>query len=90
MVPIVPKTASRTARPQKNFTDSLLQSGNIKVEQTEVDRYGRVVGIVIISDSINLNERLLQAGLAWHYSYFDKNPEWAAFELNAKKDKAGL
>lgn len=85
-----PERGQPYSRVAKDFTRDLLSRGSVKVEQTDVDRYGRVVGIVIINDSINLNERLLQAGLAWHYSNFDKNPDWRRLEAIARQERVGL
>lgn len=73
-----------------DFAKELLNKGAVKVEQTDIDRYGRTIGIVIIADSINLNERLLQAGLTWHYKYYDKNPKWAEMEVFAREKKIWL
>jgi micrococcal nuclease len=53
------------------------------------DRYGRTIGMVTI-DGVNVNEALLEAGLAWHYKTYDKNPDWAKLENQAKRDKRGL
>lgn len=77
-------------RQATSFTKELLSTGTIKVKEMDVDRYGRIVGIVYISDTINLNERLLEAGLAWHYKAYDNNPFWAAKELNARDSGDGL
>src|SRR5690606_7002163 len=72
------------------FTRELLALGDVSVTEMDVDRYGRVVGIVHIADTVNLNERLLQAGLAWHYKAHDGNPVWAAMELGARASGSGL
>ncbi|MGV3762669.1 thermonuclease family protein [Parapedobacter sp.] len=45
---------------------------------------------MVVNDTINLNERLLEAGLAWHYKSYDRNPEWAMTENTAKKAQYGL
>jgi len=73
----------------KMFLSDLIFGKSVQVIQTDVDRYGRTIGIVSI-DSTNVNEALLSAGLAWHYTYFDKNESWAALELKARGDKKGL
>jgi len=41
-------------------------------------------------DGINFNEKLLEAGLAWHFKKYDKNPAWAKLEETARKNKRGL
>jgi len=57
----------------------------------DTDRYGRTVGVVYtLPDSANLNEALLKAGLAWHYKYYDHNPNWSGLEEEARSKKLGL
>lgn len=77
-------------RVATQLAKDLLASGRVKVQQMDIDRYDRVVGVVFINDTINLNERLLEAGLAWHYKSYDRNPEWAELESNARSAKRGL
>jgi len=60
------------------------------VEVKDIDRYGRTVGIVILPDSTNLNKKLLKAGLAWHYKYFDKSNDFANAEAEARAKKIGV
>jgi len=85
-----PERGQPFGRVATEFTRELLASGRIEVKEMDVDQYGRIVGIVFIADTINLNERLLQAGLAWHYKAYDSNPFWAAMELDARATKRGL
>lgn len=59
----------------------------VSVEMMDIDRYGRTIEMLTI-DSINVNEALLQNGLAWHYKLYDKNPAWTKLEDEARK-KAG-
>ncbi|WP_423149724.1 thermonuclease family protein [Rubrolithibacter danxiaensis] len=74
----------------KQFTSDLCFSKTVKVEVTDVDRYGRSIGIVILPDGKILNKELLKAGLAWHYKYFDKSKELADLELVARNKKIGI
>jgi micrococcal nuclease len=50
---------------------------------------------------VNINEALLscfqldeaegiKGGMAWHYKYYDKNPEWAKIENEARHNRVGL
>jgi micrococcal nuclease len=74
----------------KQFTSSLIFNKQVKVTQTDTDRYGRIVGIVTNPDNIIVNEALLKAGMAWHYKKYDNNPNWAKMEKEAKASKLGL
>lgn len=85
-----PEKGQPYSRVATQLARDLLASGKVKVQRMDTDWYGRVVGIVLINDTINLNERLLEAGLAWHYKSYDRNPEWAKLETIAKTAKRGL
>ncbi|QYJ68208.1 thermonuclease family protein [Flavobacterium litorale] len=54
------------------------------------DRYGRVVGTVITKEGINVNEALIQAGLAWHYKDYSDSDALAEMENKARVEKVGL
>jgi len=85
-----PERGQPYSRVATRFTKDLLASGNVKVQQIDTDRYGRIVGIVLIDDTVNLNERLLEAGLAWHYKAHDRNPNWASLEATAQTERRGM
>ena len=53
------------------------------------DRYGRYVAKIMVND-IDVNAEMLKAGLAWHYKQYDKNPEYARLEQEAKQNRRGL
>lgn len=73
----------------KTFLSDMVAGKLVKVKKMDTDRYGRTIGMVFI-DGKNVNEELLRAGLAWHYKYYDKNPEWAKLEEEARSAKKGL
>lgn len=74
----------------KQFTSSKIFGKTITVQSKGKDRYGRVLGIVKLSDGSVLNELLLSNGLAWHYKKYDSNAAWAQLEVKARQAKAGL
>ena len=53
------------------------------------DRYGRLLGDVLV-DGFSVNRDLLAAGLAWHYKYFNDDPQLAALEDEARAAGRGL
>ena len=73
----------------RQFLNDWVYGKDVQVQQMDVDQYGRTIGMVFI-DSVNVNEALLQAGLAWHYKKYDKNPEWAKMEDDARRNRVGL
>ena len=62
----------------------------VRVVQTDVDRYQRIVGIVYNEAGLCANEELLRSGLAWHYKEYDDNKEWADLEEKARAERRGL
>ena len=60
----------------------------IKVET--IDRYKRIVGEVILPDGKNLNQELVNAGLAWWYRKYSNDETLGELEEEARKAKRGL
>lgn len=73
----------------KQFLSEYVFGKVVTVQDMDTDRYGRTIGMVTI-DGINVNEKLLQLGLAWHYIKYDKNPKWDELEEVARSQKKGL
>ena len=67
----------------------LIFSKPVSVQQTDVDQYGRVVGIAYVNGA-SVNEEMLRSGLVWHYTEYDKNPKWTQLEQDARRAKVGL
>lgn len=85
-----PENRQDFSQVAKKFTSDRVFGKVVKVEVRNVDRYGRVVGLVILPDGKILNEELLKAGLAWHYTYYDKTEKFAKLQRTAKRGKVGL
>ena len=71
------------------YLSSLICGKTVRVEWVKKDQYGRVLGIVYL-DKTDINLKMVETGNAWHYSYFDKTPAYAAAESSAKEKKLGL
>jgi micrococcal nuclease len=67
----------------------LIFSKEVQVTDKGLDRYGRTIGITIMSDT-NVNELMLKRGYAWHYKQYDHNSLWNAYEKDARKLRKGL
>ncbi|HPI00307.1 MAG TPA: thermonuclease family protein [Chitinophagaceae bacterium] len=75
----------------KQFLSDQIFGKQVEVENKNIDRYGRTIGMVFTDNHINVNEALLKVGLAWHYSDYDKNhPAWGSLEKQAREKKIGL
>ncbi|WP_300461244.1 thermonuclease family protein [Desulfobacula sp.] len=76
----------------KNFTSNLVFKREVKVIQKDVDRYGRIVGIVYVGE-ICINQEIIKAGLAWVYRQYCKDGfcrDWINLETHARKNQIGL
>ncbi|UIR54765.1 thermonuclease family protein [Sphingobacterium sp. SRCM116780] len=85
-----PEKGQDFANVARQFTSDLCFSKMVTVDVKDIDRYGRRVGIVWTSDSVDVNLALLKSGLAWHYKMFDKSDEFAQAEHLAQLNKSGL
>ena len=74
----------------KRFTSDLCFGKIVTAKQMDKDRYGRTVARVYLSGSDLLNIRLLQAGLAWHYSRYDHSEAFANAEKEARLHNRGI
>lgn len=76
----------------KVFTSDLVSQKEVTVIQKDVDRYGRVVGIVYIGNTC-INEEIVKAGFAWVYQHYCKEPfcrDWMKLERLAREEGVGL
>lgn len=55
------------------------------------DRYGRIVGTVIIgTNDVSINQELLKSGLAYWYRQYSTNQALGILEMEAKTNKLGI
>lgn len=54
------------------------------------DRYKRIIAEIILQDDTNLNKELVKNGLAWHFTKYSDNQEYADLEINARKNQIGI
>lgn len=73
----------------RQFLSKLIMHQEVTVIKRNKDRYGRVVGIAFLEE-MNINEQLLKEGLAWHFTRYDKNQNWAKLEEAARREGRGL
>lgn len=73
----------------KKFLSEKVFGKVVKVRFKEIDRYGRIVGKIIVDD-IEINLEMLKAGMAWHYYNYDKTQSYIEAQNQAKKRGIGL
>jgi len=73
------------------ITSDMAFGREVTVQVKTTDRYGRIVGEVILPDGLSLNKDLVHAGLAWWYRKHALNDRTLkALEAGAKEAKRGL
>ncbi len=75
----------------KDFTSKYCFRKVVQIRHNgEFDRYGRLLGEVVIPGGKNLNKELVKNGLAVHFKKYSSNAEYANLEIQAKKQKLGI
>ena len=67
----------------------LVLNQTVKVRFTKIDRYARLTGVIFLN-GCEINLLMVQAGLAWHYQYYDSTREYAEAQQQARLRKIGL
>ena len=71
------------------YLKGLVDGKSVKVEWRKHDQYGRYLGIIWLNGR-DINLHMVETGNAWHYSYYDKTPAYAAAEVAAREARKGL
>ncbi|MDZ4120853.1 MAG: thermonuclease family protein [Candidatus Cloacimonadaceae bacterium] len=74
----------------KQFTSEQCFGKTVTAWVSVQDRYGRYVADVVLPNGKVLNEELVRAGLAWHYTQYSKSKKLATLEKEARARKRGL
>jgi endonuclease YncB( thermonuclease family) len=74
----------------KQFTSDLCFGKIVKAQRLSKDRYGRIVAKVFLPGGGLLNLQLLKAGLAWHYTKYDRSDDFALAEKEARAQRQGI
>jgi len=86
-----PEKAQAFGTRAQQFSSALVFQQTVTVRVQETDRYGRLVGEVLLPDGRSLGHELVRAGLAWWYrQYAPKDTVLAQLEAEARQAKRGL
>jgi endonuclease YncB( thermonuclease family) len=86
-----PEEAQAFGTQAHTFTGEMVFQRDVTVVVHTTDRYGRLVGEVLLSDGRNLNQELVRAGLAWWYrAYAPTDTRLAQLEDEARAAHRGL
>ena len=87
-----PELSQDFGKRAKQYTSGLVFGKQVQVIQKDIDRYGRVVGMVFIGNTC-VNEEIIKAGMAWVYDYYCKDSvclDWKQSEKQARETRIGL
>lgn len=78
------------SRQSREYLASLVADKQVNVWVEEYDRYGRALGIVSTADCKDVNLMMIEAGMAWHYSHYDRTPAYIQAQKEARRQHKGL
>ena len=87
-----PEKKQSFGQKAQELTSVLVAGRNVEVQQKDIDRYGRIVGLVSV-DGQSLNELIIQNGYAWVYRQYCKEKfcsDWIRSEGIARQQKKGM
>ena len=73
----------------KEYVIDRIAGQSVTVKYESMDRYGRILGAVILSDGTTLNHELVGKGLAWWYREYAPN-DMTLIRLELEARRAGL
>jgi micrococcal nuclease len=86
-----PERGKQFYKIAKQYTSERCFHKIVTIKHTgEFDRYGRLLGEVVLPNGSVLNKELVKRGLAIHYKKYSKSIEYANLELDAQKKKIGI
>src|SRR5262249_45654393 len=85
-----PEKGQAYGQRAKQFAASLAFGQTVTVRVTGHDRYGRLLGEVILPDGRSLNQELVRAGYAWWFRKHSHDLTLAHLEEEARVERRGL
>jgi micrococcal nuclease len=75
----------------KQYTAKLCFQKKVKIiHNDKFDRYGRLLGEIVLENGLNVNKELVKMGMAKHFKKYSSSAEYAKLELNARVKKIGI
>lgn len=84
-----PEKSQAFGNKSKEFLNSLIYGKEVVVFEKDKDKYERTIADVKVS-GVDVGEKMIKDGYAWHYKKHSDNWNLATFEANAKNLKLGL
>ena len=84
------KDSQPYCKASRNWLADMIANRTVTVDIKDTDRYGRYIGVVSTENIKDVNLEMLRAGMAWHYSHYDRTAAYAKAEKEARRLKKGL
>jgi len=84
-----PENGQPYGKKAKQALSKLVFGKTVKVEQKDIDRYGRIVGRVYV-DSFDVNAEMIRGGHGWVYRKYATDQTLYVMEGDAKRNRRGL
>jgi endonuclease YncB( thermonuclease family) len=84
-----PETKQPYGPQAKAVLLSLVEGRSLRVLVYGVDQYGRIVADIYCKN-VFIQEVLFKKGCVWHYVQYDRRPEFAQWEKDARAARVGL
>lgn len=84
-----PEKAQAFGQRSKQSLSDMVFGKTVRVDQQDVDRYGRVVGRVFIGTT-DVNAEQVRQGMAWVYRQYARDKSLLTIEQEAKEARRGL
>lgn len=60
------------------------------ISDGKFDRNGRLIGVILNKDSLNVNKEMVRLGMAWHFKKYSHDMSYDLLEREARAAKVGL
>lgn len=74
----------------KKALSNLCFGQTVTVHSEKLDRYGRLIAIVVNNKKQVVNQEMIKLGMAWHFKKYSKDNLYAQLEIQARKQQKGL
>ncbi|CAN5262293.1 hypothetical protein BH10CYA1_BH10CYA1_35940 [soil metagenome] len=86
-----PELGQEFGQEARAFTDGACYKKEVKIEESGKDAKGRIIAVIYLADGTNLNQKLVEKGLAWWSDKYAPNDKTLKDIFNAAKaQKTGL
>lgn len=73
----------------KSALSDLVFGKDVRIETAGRDRYGRILGTIYVGE-VQVNQRLIDLGLCWHFRRYSQDYFYTQSELDARVSGVGL